>query len=152
MERSPYLYSNTIWPIQQVCFTLHGDNKDLNEWLLTLYVGIKLRVKKMENIYLFRVKAWWISSLPLIWGHSWSKILFAHEVFHFSDSPCLLTLLHLKTLLSCKWLILLLVILANINRWLGLLIKCIWVSCRTKSCLYIIFLPQHHLWRSGRES
>lgn len=109
----------------------------LRIWM-PLYVGIKLRVKKMGNIYLFRVKALVNFLLPFIWGRSWSKILFAHEVFHFSDSPRLLKLLLLNTLLSCKWLILLLVILANINSWLSLLTKHTWVSCGTKSCLHVI--------------
>ena len=63
------------------------------------------------------------------------------KCFHVTDSPCLLELLCLKTLLTGKWLILLFVILitlANINRWLNLLTKHIWESCGTQSCLYVI--------------
>lgn len=80
-------------------------------------------------------------SLHLIWGHLRSKILFALEVFHVTDSPCLLELLPLQTLLTCKWLILLFVILvtlANINRWLSFLTKNVWESPGTQSCLYVI--------------
>lgn len=47
--RSSYLYSSTIWPIQQVCFPLNDDIKDLNEWLLLHYMGMKLRMKKIKG-------------------------------------------------------------------------------------------------------
>lgn len=133
--RSLYICSNTIWP-SSLCFILNDDMKDLNERLLPHYISIKLRVKQMENIFSgLRLNEF---SLSLNLGHSWSKILFAHEVFHISDSPCLSELLFLQTSLNSKRLVLLfvmLVTLANINRWLSLLKKHTWESCGTESCL-----------------